>query len=190
MYVGRFIVAGPGIGAYRVSSRSFPHREIVDRDGVLTVTETEDAPPTDNPYIAYNCVRTPNNQAVLANGSHADPIAEKIARGYPARDALIEALHGLDYEKDDYNTPRIAAVVGPQTAYIGTVRHDALLVREVDEPTIVATYEIAAPQPDSLDATTPQEAALAVYDRSFEHAVCAAGVSVDENGIETAIHNG
>ena len=54
MYVGRFLVVGPEVGAYRVSSRSFPNRQVTARDNALTVGPTEDAPETDNPYVAYN----------------------------------------------------------------------------------------------------------------------------------------
>lgn len=196
MYVGRFIVVGPGIGAYRVSSRSFPNRQITDRDGLLTVGPTPDAPETDNPYVSYNCVRTVNGPstdgevAVVGNGSHVDPIAEKLELGYPPRDALAASLLALDYEKDDYNTPRIAGVVGAETAYIGTVRHDALLVEEVDEPTLVATYEENSPTAYALDATDATHAAKAVYEAEYEHAVCAAGVAVDGDGVTDAIENG
>jgi len=195
MYIGRFIVVGPGIGAYRVSSRSFPNRLISDREGMLTVGPTEDAPATDNPYVSYNCVRTVNGPAtdgdvaVLGNGSHVDPIAEKVALGYPARDALAASLLALDYEKDDYNTPRIAGVVASDEAYIGTVRHDALLVRRVTEPTLVATYEENSPTPYTFEPSDAAEAATTVYDAEYEHAVCAAGVVVDADGISTAVVN-
>ena len=37
MYVGRLLIVGPAVGAYRVSSRSFPNREVVEREGTLTV---------------------------------------------------------------------------------------------------------------------------------------------------------
>ncbi len=104
MYVGRFVVVGPEVGAYRVSSRSFPNRELTARDEALTVGPTEDAPETDNPYVSYNClqvVETPTGEtAAFGNGSHVDPIAEKLELGYPARDALAESLLALDYEKD------------------------------------------------------------------------------------------
>ncbi len=188
MYVGRFIVVAPGIGAYRVSSRSFPHRAITDRDGTLTVGPTTDAPETDNPYIAYNCLRQVDDTVVLGNGSHVDPIAEKLDRGYPVRDGMAEALLALDYEKDDYDTPRIAGVVGSESAYVGTVRTDALLVHEVTTPTLVATYERDTPEPFAFDAETASEAAREVYFHEFEHPVCAAGVTVDET-IETAVVN-
>jgi IMP cyclohydrolase len=198
MYVGRFVVIGPETGAYRVSSRSFPNRRALDRDGTITVGPTEDAPETDNPYISYNCVQPTDNGVVLGNGSHVDPIAEKLDLGYPARDALAEPLLALDFEKDDYDTPRIAGIVGcddattggdGQSAVIGTVRRDALLVEEVDGPTLVATYERDSPEPFVLDATDAAGAAREVYDHDFEHAVCAAGVSVTADGVETAIVN-
>jgi IMP cyclohydrolase len=199
MYVGRFVVVGPEVGAYRVSSRSFPNRRATDRDGIVTVGPTEDAPETDNPYISYNGVRVTDRGAVLGNGSHVDPIAEKLALGYPARDALAEPLLALDFEKDDYDTPRIAGIVGlgddPTApadgvgAVVGIVRRDALLIEAVSEPTLVATYERDRPESFDLAATDAPGAAREVYDHEFEHAVCAAGVAVTDDGFETAIVN-
>ena len=195
MYVGRFVVVGPGIGAYRVSSRSFPNRRIREReDGTLTVAPTEAAEDTDNPYVSYNCVRTADSPSegrsvVVGNGSHVDPVAEKAAMGYPARDALAESLLALDYEKDDYDTPRVAGVVREDAAVVGIVRRDALLVEEVSEPTLVATYEEDRPRAFEFDADTAGEAAREAYGLDFEHAVCAAGVTVD-GGVETAVENG
>ncbi|MFB6096522.1 MAG: IMP cyclohydrolase [Haloferacaceae archaeon] len=209
MYVGRFIVVAPGIGAYRVSSRSFPNRQILDREGTLTVAPTPDAPETDNPYISYNCVRSveapagaapgageAERVAVVGNGSQVDPVTEKLGLGYPARDALADSLLALDFEKDDYDTPRIAGVVAADAAWIGTVRRDALLVRQVAGPTLVATYETDAPVAydaatgGAFEAETAEGAAETVYGLEFEHAVCAAGVTVADGAVETAIENG
>ncbi|SFR86422.1 IMP cyclohydrolase [Halomicrobium zhouii] len=201
MYVGRFVVVSPEVGAYRVSSRSFPNRKAVDRDGTVTVGPTEDAPETDNPYISYNAVQVTDRGAVVGNGSHVDPIAEKLELGYPARDALAEPLLALDFEKDDYDTPRVAGIVGvdpedPSTnadgpgAVIGTVRRDALLVEEVTEPTLVATYEKDSPESFALDARDAESAARQVYDLEFEHAVCSAGVAVEGEAFGVAVHNG
>jgi IMP cyclohydrolase len=190
MYVGRFVVVGPGIGAYRVSSRSFPNRQIVERGESLTVTPTPDAPETDNPYIAYNCVRESEGRAVVGNGSHVDPVTEKLDLGYPARDALASALLALDYEKDDYDTPRIAGVVAADAATVGIVRRDALLIERVDEPTLVATYEADRPRSFEFEAADAGAAAREAYELDFEHAVCAAGVAVDGDGVETGIVNG
>jgi IMP cyclohydrolase len=189
MYVGRFVIIGPEVGAYRVSSRSFPNRQIVDRDGTLTVGPTPEAPETDNPYIAYNCVRVADDRAVLGNGSHVDPIAEKLELGYPARDALAHGLLTLDFEKDDYDTPRIAGVLG-DGATVGIVRRDALVVRAVTKPTLVATYEEDEPAPFDFDAEGAFDAAREAYDLDFEHAVCAAGVSREPDGWDLAYVNG
>ncbi|MFB6305292.1 MAG: IMP cyclohydrolase [Haloferacaceae archaeon] len=189
MYLGRLLVVGPGLGAYRVSSRSFPNRRIVERDGTLTVAPTPDAPETDNPYVSYNCVRPAGDGVVLGNGSHVDPVAEKVDLGYPARDALVTALHALDFEKDDYDTPRIAGVVGEGTAHVGIVRRDALLVEEVDEPTLVATYEEDRPRAFEFPGDDPTAAARGVYHLDFEHPVCAAAAGVDGE-VRTAVYNG
>ena len=197
MYVGRFLVVAPTVGAYRVSSRSFPNRQAVARDDRVTVGPTPDASETDNPYISYNCLRVTDRGTVIGNGSHVDPIAEKLALGYPARDALATGLLALDFEKDDYDTPRIAGVVGTHetgredspTAFIGTVRRDALIITEVSDPTLVATYEKDSPEPFALTETTAKGAARAVFDHEFEHAVCAAGVSISDTDVDIATVN-
>ena len=192
MYIGRFVIVAPDFAAYRVSSRSFPNRRIVDRDGVLTVGPTPDAPDHDNPYVSYNCVREGGDSVVVGNGSHVDPIAEKLDRGYPARDALATALLALDYEKDDYDTPRVAGVVG-ETSYIGIVRKDALIVDSVEDPTLVATYEEDAPTPiDFAGGATddPEDIARRAHDLPYEHAVCAAGVTHNDGDVTMGFHNG
>jgi IMP cyclohydrolase len=191
MYVGRFVVVAPDRAAYRVSSRSFPHRRIVDRDGTLTVAPTEDAPATDNPYISYNCLRTTDDDAaaVVGNGTQVDPIVEKLEAGYPARDALAATLLALDYEKDDYDTPRVAGVVGEES-YVGIVRRDALLVEAVTEPTLVATYESDRPEATDLAATEPEAMAREVYEFDLEHPVCAAAVASADGGFATGFYNG
>jgi len=198
MYVGRFLVVSPTVGAYRVSSRSFPNRQATDRGEMVTVGPTPDAPETDNPYISYNCVRRTDRGAVVGNGSHVDPIAEKLELGYPARDAVAEPLLALDFEKDDYDTPRIAGIVGVTDdptvdaepgAVVGTVRRDALVVEAVSEPTLVATYERDDPEPFELAATDAAGAASELYDHEFEHRVCAAGVGLTDDGFETAVVN-
>ena len=191
MYVGRFVVVAPDRAAYRVSSRSFPNRRVVERDGTLTVAPTADAPETNNPYISYNCVRTTDDgkAAVVGNGTQVDPIVEKLEAGYPPRDALAETLLALDYEKDDYDTPRIAGVVGEES-YVGIVRPDALLVESVEAPTLVATYEKDRPEAVDLEATDPEAMARELYDLEFEHPVCAAAVARADADFETGICNG
>jgi len=99
MYVGRFVVVGPEVGAYRVSSRSFPEpRDNRSRRQGAHRRSHRGRPETDNPYVSYNCLRvveTPTGEtAAFGNGSHVDPIAEKLEVGYPARDALAEKPAG------------------------------------------------------------------------------------------------
>jgi IMP cyclohydrolase len=193
MYVGRFLIAAPGIAAYRVSSRSFPNRRIDDRGDRLTVGPTPKAPETDNPYVSYNCLRRVERGsaplAAVGNGSHVDPVAEKLELGYPPRDALATGLLALDFEKDDYDTPRIAAVVEPGDTFVGIVRRDALVVEAASEPTLVATYERDRPEPFEFEPGTAAAAARRAYELSFEHPVCAAGVTVTADRVETAVEN-
>ncbi|MEF8818501.1 MAG: IMP cyclohydrolase [Haloferacaceae archaeon] len=189
MYVGRLLVARPGLVAYRVSSRSFPNRETNVHDGKVAVVPTPDAPETDNPYVAYDCLEPVGDRVVAGNGSHVDPVAGKLSRGYPVRDALGTVLGGMDFERDDYDTPRIAAVVGADEATVGIVRRDALLIEAVTEPTLVATYEENRPRAVEFDATEAPAAARAAYDLEFEHAVCAAAATVETgaDGAEIAV---
>lgn len=156
MYIGRIVCVAKTkddrlCAAYRVSSRSFPNRTAlagVDQVSVVPKPGYE----TDvqkNPYIAYNCVRVvvDGRVAVVTNGSHTDPIAEKIALGMPVRDALVLSTFALDYEKDQYNTPRVSAVVDQRdgSAWLGVVRQDGLevcrIALDAGRYAYVATYE-------------------------------------------------
>ncbi|MDY6774907.1 MAG: IMP cyclohydrolase [Halobacteria archaeon] len=186
MYIGRFVIVAPEFGAYRVSSRSFPDRlvrESEDVDGLSVVPEDN----YDNPYVSYNCLRKTENSTVIGNGTHVDPIAEKIGMGYPARDALSLALLSLDFEKDDYDTPRVAGVVGDDAdSYIGIVTKDSLVVEKVEEPTLVATYEEQKPTTLEFSADDADDAAEKAYGLDYEHPVAACAVYDGE----TAIYNG
>lgn len=160
MYVGRIVMVGrtedgANVAAYRVSSRSFPNREARIAPDQMTVSIMPkpgfEGDLAKNPYIAYNCIRPAKDWIVVSNGSHTDPIAEKILAGMPVRDALTLGLLAMDYEKDHLNTPRIVAVV-PKTGdvgFLGIVRHDAVLVYPVTlkagEAAYVATYEHNTP---------------------------------------------
>jgi len=154
---------------YRVSSRSFPNRKSVVRENAAAIVPKEGFE-TDihkNPYIAYNCLKIVGSVAVATNGSQTDPIAEKIAAGMTIRDAMIVSMMALDYEKDDYNTPRIASAVDlkSRSGWLGIVRHDGLNVRQLPlEPGnafYVATYEtndVVLPQTESFEAQSADEA--------------------------------
>lgn len=164
MYVGRIVAigmntAGALAALYRVSSRSFPNREARRLEKAIAIVPKPgfEGDIFKNPYIAYNCLRLVGPFAVATNGSHTDPVAEKLQAGMNMRDALVTAMAAMDYEHDSLNTPRIAAVVqkGTGKGYLGIVRHDALLVREFaltpGQAFYVATYEHNVPCPEYTD---------------------------------------
>ncbi len=189
MYIGRFLVVGPGIGAYRVSSRSFPNRKIIEEGNACQVRPTTGADTTDNPFVSYTCSREVGDALAFGNGSHVDPIADKLELGYPPRDALAMGLLTMDFERDEYDTPRIGAILH-DGAHIGVVRRDGITVREVTEPHLVATYERNEPTPYEVDWSSAAEAAREAYRLDFEHPVCALGIIRSGEAFETAIHNG
>jgi len=179
MYLGRIVSAGmnkdgkPFI-AYRVSSRSFPNRmaksfedkaAIIPKEGYL-----EDI--FENAYIAYNCVRIVDDVAIVSNGSHTDVISDKIAIGMNIRDAMTLTLLTMDYEKDDFNTPRIAAAIKSTTdennyeAYIGIVTDGKVLVEKIEygKAAFISTYECQSPQEVEFTAESSKSAAQFILD--------------------------
>lgn len=173
IYLGRIVAAGMTTegklaALYRVSSRSFPNRKaVVNKDKVSIVPkEGHEADIFKNPYIAYNCAKIIDGKtAVVSNGSHTDPIVEKLQSGMSIRDALIYSLGVMDYEKDSYDTPRIAAVVrkGERFGWLGTVRRDGLEVRAFELKKgvcyYVSTYEHSSPSLAQYAKFTPTDAA-------------------------------
>ena len=204
MYVGRIVAigrtrAGANAALYRVSSRSFPNRRAVEYPTRVAVTPLEghEQDLLSNPYIAYNAVRLAGDWAVASNGAHTDPVAEKIEAGMPARDALAQALLAMDYEKDEYSTPRIAAAVPLRgdTGWLGIVRSDALVVKEVPlvagHAVYLATYEaddVRDSQSSAFDAATAAEAARFMVDggtfQELERPVASAAALAREGGFE------
>jgi IMP cyclohydrolase len=175
MYVGRIVAVGRNrkgqlAALYRVSSRSFPNREAQIKENAVVIVPKKGAEGDvfKSPYIAYNCLRIAGRTAVATNGSQTDPIAEKVAAGMPPRDAFALSLLALDYEKDSYNTPRIAAAVtaGGDAGYLGVVREDGLdvcrLKLEPGECFFVSTYEtnhVSRAQRGAFDAADAREGA-------------------------------
>jgi len=206
MYVGRIVAVGrtpQGRNAvlYRVSSRSFPNRRTVKTARGLAVVPIEghEKDIFKNPYIAYNAVRVAGAVAVATNGSQTDPIAEKIASGMSIRDAMAESLSVLDYEKDDFSTPRIAVAVarGADEGWCGIVRKDALLVRSfplvAGQVYYFATYEANEPRADLVSdfaAATAAEAARWAIDggrfADLEKPVCSAAAVATDAGFDLA----
>lgn len=149
MYVGRIVVVGKTsrpFAAYRVSSRSFPNRvaRITNVGAAIQPLDPEDM--KRNPYIAYNCLRVSQHGVVVSNGAHTDPIFDLLEKDLAPLDALRQVLAEMGYEKDDYNTPRIAGIVTEDKGYLGTVRIDGVEVAEFDLVDnlcrLICTYEM------------------------------------------------
>jgi len=139
MYLGRIVSVGLTLEnkmtlMYRVSSRSFPNRIIREINGALAVIPASgfEKDIYQNPYISYNCLRADQQYAVVGNGTHADPVFEKVQSGMSMRDALCSVLFAMDYEHDSLNTPRIAAIADREnrTAALGVVRRQGIEVQE------------------------------------------------------------
>lgn len=199
MYLGRFICVGKTNGrlwaGYRVSSRSFPNRHAVRvNDDTVAVLPKDVADLEKSPFIAYNCIRITPDAAVVANGSHTDPIMEKLEMGYPARDALALSLLAMDYERDLLNTPRIAAALSNGRADLGIVTKEGINVTGFPlaekECIMVATYEKTVFSRLTLEAASAQDVAKKLYGLAFENPVCSAGVFQADGGFEADIYNG
>ena len=178
MYVGRIVAvgknnAGANAVMYRVSSRSFPNRQAVDNNGTLAIVPRPGAEGDlqKNPYIAYNALRLAGEWAIATNGTHTDPIAEKIVQGMSVRDAMAISMLALDYEKDDFDPPRVAAAVPLRgdSGWLAIVRKDGLNVKEValeqGKAQYVATYEandVRDHQTTDFDAASADAAAIFV----------------------------
>lgn len=149
MYVGRIVAVGktdkPFV-AYRVSARSFPNRVARITEAGVAIQPLDPEDMKRNPYIAYNCVRVSDKGVVVSNGTQTDPIFEKIEAGVPPDVALQQVLSEMGYEKDDFNTPRIAGVVTDSVGFIGIVRIDGVEISsfELEDNSchVICTYEM------------------------------------------------
>ena len=187
MYVGRIVAVGktsrPFV-AYRVSSRSFPNRVagITDVGAAIEPLDPEDM--KKNPYIAYNCIRVSSNGVVVSNGTHTDRIFDLVEDGTAPDVAIQQVLTEMGYEKDDYNTPRIAGVVTDKVGFVGTVRADAVEISsfelELNSCHVICTYEMDRVQSKGYPfvAETAEEAARYTVDggifKDLEKPICAA----------------
>ena len=174
MYLGRILAVGSTESgkfvAYRVSSRSFPNRiakSFEDRVSIVP-TEGNEKDVFKNPYIAYNSIKIVDDIAVVSNGSHTDVIADKIASGMNIRDSIALSLLSMDYEKDDFKTPRIAGATTLQgDSFIGIVTHEDLIVQKVEtgKCAYISTYEHTKPQIVDFNANNAKEAAEFIMDQ-------------------------
>ncbi|MDK2781418.1 MAG: cyclohydrolase [Archaeoglobi archaeon] len=198
MYVGRIVSVGCSGGsefaAYRVSSRSFPNRIAELRDRTVSILPKNPEDLKKNPYISYNCIRIEGDFAVVSNGSHTDVIAEKLMMGYPPRDALAVALLSMDFEKDEYSTPRIAGIAAERSLYLGIVSEDSLMVKKLpwkeNVAYMIATYEISDFTEISLKGSSARELAERIYSMpEYELPVCSAAAMRRGKSYELSVFN-
>jgi len=182
MYVGRIVAIGRSeersFAAYRVSSRSFPNRRAEVRGRSILVSPLDPADLARNPYIAYNCVRISGETAVVANGTQADMIMERIEDGGKPLDALAISLVAYGYERDELDTPRIAGVVRAKMGWLGIARKEEFRVRQFDlkedAAYMVATYEKTDFEAAAIGGPSAEEIARQAYDLPLERPVCGA----------------
>jgi len=198
MYVGRLACVGKTNGrlwaGYRVSSRSFPDRHAVKLNDSTVAIMPKGVKGMNSPYLSYNCVKVAQGSAIVANGVHTDLIIEKIAMGYPARDAIALSLLAMDYEKDALDTPRIAGAIAGRRAYLGIVARGGLNVSEVPlndgDCFMVAVYGKTSFSRLEAEAASAGDVAKRMYGLMFEYPVCAAGVYEEGDGFEIGVYNG
>jgi len=199
MYVGRIVVVGSSGGGpfvgYRVSSRSFPNRRAEVRGNSVLVAPLDPSDLARNPYIAYNCIRVWEDVAVVANGTQADMIAEKIEDGLKPLEAIGLSLLSYGYERDHLNTPRIAGAVQGSRAWLGIAAKEEFRVQEFQlkdrQARMVATYETVDFSTLALSGNSAKEIARSAFDLSFERPVCAAAAYLNPQGtgFELAVYN-
>ncbi|HPT37917.1 MAG TPA: IMP cyclohydrolase [Methanothrix sp.] len=201
MYVGRIVAVGRSNGrgfvAYRVSSRSFPNRRAEVRGRSILVSPIDPADLSKNPYIAYNCIRASGDVAVVANGTQADMIFERIEDGAKPLDALAISLVAYGYERDELDTPRIAGVVRGDLGWLGIARRDEFRISEFRlgeaQALMVATYEKTGFEAAALSGSSADEIARQAYDLPLERPVCAAAalsrLNGQGSGFDLAVYN-
>ena len=152
-----------------------------------------------SPYIAYTCLRLAGTCAVVGNGSHTDPIAEKLAGGMGMRDALTAVLSGLD-SNTTTSARRGSPVsltstreVAPWRRFAGRAVGPAFEL-PAGQALYVATYERDTPGLDlcdeSFDVDTAEQACRYVLAEGvfadFERPVLAACALQSDEGFAVA----
>jgi len=200
MYIGRIVIVGKACGklwaGYRVSSRSFPNRRAEIRGRSVIVSPINSSDLAKNPYIAYNCIRTGKDFAVVANGTQADMIFEKIEDGARPLEAIALSLVAYGCERDDLDTPRLTGVVRGDLAWLGIAKKDEFRFKEFrledGDAFMVATYEKADFEPVVVTGKNAVDIAEHTFELPFEKPVCSAAAFAskgEKEGFELAVYN-
>ncbi|WP_457741938.1 IMP cyclohydrolase [Thermococcus sp.] len=180
-YTGRTLgiglMNGKPFAFYLLCSRSFPRRRALVRENAVYI---ENLTETDNPYVSYPVVRLLDNYAVVTNGLQTEFIAQALEWESPKK-ALIHVLDALDYERDGYNTPRIAGIIGTtEKGWLGFAGRDEFWVKELElkegKAFVTATYNLGFEELDLPPFENAGELAERVMKLPFERKVLAIGV--------------
>ncbi|MEM2935547.1 MAG: IMP cyclohydrolase, partial [Candidatus Bathyarchaeia archaeon] len=139
LYVGRLLLVGASVdggvvAAYRLASRSFPHRRI-HFDAEMRTAWVVPLPGHGeeagrNPLLSYPCLRILDEaSALVANGDHLTRIRERMEDGLPPMRCIAQVLAELGPEEDAYGTPRIVGLANPQGLVLGIVSKNGLMVQ-------------------------------------------------------------
>ncbi|MFC1454971.1 IMP cyclohydrolase [Candidatus Undinarchaeota archaeon] len=186
MYPGRIIAVGktskPFV-CYRVSSKSFPDRAAKISRGRVKIS-LKPGIKTKNKYVEYNCIIKARNAIIASNGTHTDLIAKNYRSGKTMKESIYLALKKMGYEKDGYNTPRIAGAIAGDKGYIGIVKKGELDIQEFPLRAgychIISTnnFNSISEKEYQFEAATAKDCARFISNGHFfdtlEHFVCSA----------------
>ncbi|WP_258084476.1 IMP cyclohydrolase [Thermococcus thermotolerans] len=186
-YTGRTLgiglMDGKPFAFYLLCSRSFPRRKAIVRENAVYI---ENLTETDNPYVSYPVVRLLDEYAVVTNGLQTDFIAQALEWESPKK-ALVHVLDALDYERDDYDTPRIAGIIGTSgKGWLGFAGRDEFWVKTLElkdgKAFVTATYNLGFAKLDFPGFDGAEELAERAMWLSFEKKVLAVGIVKERKG--------
>ena len=167
------------------------------RNNTVTIVPENIEDVLKNPYIMYNALKVVGNCVVATNGTHTDVIGDKIEMGFPVRDALVYSLAVMDYERDEYSTPRIGGILYREDGYLGYVSDRDIRVCRVSLKDGIGYYlgtygacSISEDQKIPVVGETPKEISKYILEyKEFEHPVCCATAIINKDRVEVDVFN-
>ena len=209
LYVGRLLLVGASkkggiVAAYRLASRSFPHRKIkFDANNKIAHVVSllgQDAEIPRNSLLTYPCLQVVNKSSVLiANGSHLKNIYKKMTAGLLPVKAITQVLSEMGPENDVYKTPRIVGLASKKQHILGIVLNRTVIVHSFPfKPGLafyVATYRKTDPSKNVLfnfHAINARDAAEFVHEKyifkTFTHPLCTIASFIANQLLEISIY--
>ena len=191
-YTGRTLgiglMKGRPFAFYLLCSRSFPKRRAIIKGNAAYI---ENLTETDNPYVSYPVIRLLEDYAVVTNGLQTGFIAQTLEWESPKK-ALTHVLDALDYERDNYNTPRIAGIIGKDgRGWLGFAGKEEFWVKGLElkegKAFVTATYNLGFAEIEFPQFNTVEELAEKTMELPFENKVLAIGVLRREEGWGLAV---